>query len=636
MSAGPQSLAPVPSPDDPYVVVARRYRPQTFADLVGQEQAVRALTNAIRSHRVAHAYLFTGARGVGKTSTARILAKALNCERGTSTEPCNECETCRAISVGQDLDVLEIDGASNRGIDEMRDLRQNAAVRPTRSRSKIYIIDEVHMLTKEAFNALLKTLEEPPEHVKFIFCTTEPEKIPITILSRCQRFDFGEIRAPRIAERLAQIVETEGRRIEPAAVQALSRRAAGSMRDAQSLLDQLLAFGGDTITAAEVHSMLGTADDVRVGQIILALVERQPANLLQELDAALAEGVDGGQLVDQILGYLRDLMVSSVGCDSGALLFTSESEHARVQTLSRRLGIETILAMMQILAETKSRLRYSNQVRILVELALVRCCRLEDLDELPKLIGQLRGTLPLGEPRPAPPRASAPASGPNPGPTSSSGPAAHSGPASNPGASSGSTTARPSVSSEDASAAAQKKNALSRSEPPRAAEPAAVPSRPASAAGLHSGTALTAETYSTERLASLWEQILANLGNMIAEHAGRCERLAISAPNRLVLTFPAKYTFHKSYCERPERAAKLQEALAQFTGQAVQLEFRVSSDESVGGPAAPPVPAPRPAAAPVSLSHPLVRRALDLFQGRVIRAEPPPGNAPPGNAPKVE
>ncbi len=209
-----------------YVVVARRYRPQAFAELVGQEHVARALTAAITSNRVGHAYLFTGARGVGKTSAARILAKCLNCEQGPTAVPCDRCDSCLSIAAGNDVDVLEIDGASNRGIEEMRELRHNVAIRPSRSRFKIYIIDEVHMLTREAFNALLKTLEEPPEHVKFIFCTTEAEKIPVTILSRCQRFDFAGIQAGSIVDRLKQIVAAEGIEADQQALVLLSRCAA--------------------------------------------------------------------------------------------------------------------------------------------------------------------------------------------------------------------------------------------------------------------------------------------------------------------------------------------------------------------------------------------------------------------------
>jgi DNA polymerase-3 subunit gamma/tau len=242
-----------------YVVVARRYRPQTFDELVGQQHVSHALSQAIVTNRVGHAYLFTGARGTGKTSTARIFSKALNCVNGPSPTPCNQCDSCVTVASGEDVDVLEIDGASNRGIDEVRQMRANVNIRPSRSRLKIYIIDEVHMLTLAAFNALLKTLEEPPEHVKFIFCTTDPEKVPITVLSPCQRFDFAGIQTEAICERLKQIAVSEGANIDDAAIKLLARRAAGSMRDSQSLLEQLLAFGGERITEDDGHSMLGTA-----------------------------------------------------------------------------------------------------------------------------------------------------------------------------------------------------------------------------------------------------------------------------------------------------------------------------------------------------------------------------------------
>ncbi len=374
-----------------YVVVARRYRPQTFDQLVGQEHIARALSNAIQTHRVGHAYLFTGARGVGKTSTARILAKALNCVRGPTAAPCNECDSCRSISSGEDINVLEIDGASNRGIDEIRQLRQNANVRPSRSRFKIYIIDEVHMLTREAFNALLKTLEEPPEHVKFLFCTTEPSKIPVTILSRCQRFDFAGILTSSIGQRLREIVEAEGVEAEPEALAILARRAAGSMRDAQSLLEQLLAFSPQRITVADVHGMLGTAGEERLTRLLGYIVSRQPSAALAELDAAVQEGVDVGQLIEQLFGFLRDAMATAVGCSAESFLYASPVGRQQVISAGQELGLETILAAMQILDQTLSRLRYSTQGRILAELALVRICQLEDLEELPALIAQLQG-----------------------------------------------------------------------------------------------------------------------------------------------------------------------------------------------------------------------------------------------------
>jgi DNA polymerase-3 subunit gamma/tau len=374
-----------------YTVIARRYRPQAFEELVGQEHVARALQQAIASGRVGHAYLFTGARGVGKTSAARILAKALNCVHGPTPTPCNRCDVCQRVSTGDDVDVLEIDGASNNTVDEVRDLRQNVAVRPSRTRFKIYIIDEVHMLSKSAFNALLKTLEEPPEHVKFIFATTEAHKIPITILSRCQRFDFAGIDAAAIQTRLTQIAAAEGVEIEPAAVQILSSRAAGSMRDSQSLLEQLLAVSRERITAADVNSLLGIAAAERISGLVRHLVARDAAAAMTELDLTLRDGVDPGLLLDQLVGYFRDAMALAVGCRPDQMLYALPSQADEVAEASRQLGLQTILAIGQILDHTAARTRVSMHGRILIEIAIARICSLGDLDELANLVAELRG-----------------------------------------------------------------------------------------------------------------------------------------------------------------------------------------------------------------------------------------------------
>ena len=333
---GPQTAGSTGEGREEYIVVARRYRPQTFEEVIGQEHVTRTLQSAISTGRIGHAFLFTGARGTGKTSTARILAKALNCVNGPTPQPCNQCDICGSISTGDDVDALEIDGASNRRIEEIRQLRQNVSIRPSRSRFKIYIIDEVHMLTNEAFNALLKTLEEPPEHVKFIFCTTEAEKIPITILSRCQRYDFSGVQMAAIVERLAQICQAEGIEADVEALNLLARRAAGSMRDSQSLLEQLMAFGGGKITVEDVHSLLGTAGSVRMAAIVRHLAERNSTGALAELDAAITEGVDVGQFLDQLLGYFRDLMVAVAGAPADALLYSSPGEHSELIESGRR------------------------------------------------------------------------------------------------------------------------------------------------------------------------------------------------------------------------------------------------------------------------------------------------------------
>jgi DNA polymerase-3 subunit gamma/tau len=563
-----------------YTVLARRYRPQQFRDLVGQEPVAQALTNALQSNRVAHAYLFTGARGVGKTSTARILAKALNCERGPTATPCDQCELCRSIASGEDMDVLEIDGASNRGIDRIREIRDSVRSRPSRgARFKIYIIDEVHMLTREAFNALLKTLEEPPPHVKFIFATTEVEKIPITILSRCQRFDFAGIGTARIVERLRQVVDEEGVQADADALERIARRAAGSMRDAQSLLDQLLAFGGDRLTSDQVHGLLGTAHEDRVAALAAAVLEHDPKRALDLLAQAADEGLQLGELLDQLIAYWRDLMVlSCAGPQAGDL---SMPDRYR-ETLARQAAgvpLDTILAGLDILAATKARLRSTPHGRVLVEMALVRLGRLDHLVALSQLAQW------LGQP-----------AAPNGGPRRPPSPSAAAGP-----------------------------QAAERVEPPEAAKkkPAPVP---------EAAAASTPPTLTAESLPQIWREVLTFVGPMLAAELEKAGLPAISAPNSLVLRIPASYNSLREYCQEPSRIARIEDALRKLTGRA--WLFRV---ESTGGDveAAPP---PAENAENASLrsrrqraeveQEPLVKRAIDLLDARVVHVDDGFGAAP--------
>ncbi len=575
-------------PSGEYVVVARRYRPQTFDELIGQQHVAAALKNAIASNRVGHAYLFTGARGVGKTSAARILAKALNCQQGPTPDPCNQCDICQVVSVGEDVDVLEIDGASNRGIDEIRQLRQNVSIRPSRARFKIYIIDEVHMLTREAFNALLKTLEEPPEHVKFIFCTTEPQKLPVTVLSRCQRFDFAGIQTPAIVERLRQIVDQEGVAADDDALEMLARRAAGSMRDSQSLLEQLLSFCQERISAADVHHMLGTASGSRLTALLDHLVKRDAAALLTDLDAALAEGVDVGQLVQQLLGYLRDLMAASVGA-ADTLQFAAPDEQGTIIAVSQNLGTETILAMMQILDQTLSRMRVTPHRRILAELALVRMCSLENLEELTAVISQLRG----GETGLPPSSKTGPTSGKTQPPSAKTGP----------------TSAKPGLSLSPPS----------RGQPPKKKSETELISHLPGVEGdqaTSGGTALTTET-----ARGVWKQALVRVEDMVADHAAKCDDIAILAPNRLVIHFQAQYSFSKSICERAEHAKKLENAVAQVVGSRVRLEFTVDASQAPQPGASAPRPLSQQERLKEKSAHPLVQRAIELFDAHPIRVE---------------
>jgi DNA polymerase-3 subunit gamma/tau len=576
-----------------YVVVARRYRPQRFEELIGQEHVAQALQGAIASNRVGHAYLFTGARGVGKTSAARILAKALNCERGTSPVPCGECEICQSVAAGDDVDVLEIDGASNRGIDEIRQLRQNVAVRPSRSRLKIYIIDEVHMLTKEAFNALLKTLEEPPEHVKFIFATTEANKIPITILSRCQRYDFAGIDSQAIQTRLAEIAADEGVDAEPDALAIIAIRAAGSMRDSQSLLEQLLSSGVQRVAAVDVTNLLGLAPAARLSRVVEPLVDRNPAAALAELHAAIAEGAEPGQLIDQLLGYFRDVMTQAVGCSESQLLYALPGQRDEIRSVAERLSVETLLAISQVLDQTAARLRVSTQVRTLAEMALVRICRLHDLEEIASLVEQLKNGESLSASAPAPAAA---------------------------------TAKKNSVSDAPASVPPQPR-ALPGGAPPVDGETPTPPRRnhpaePRAERAAPSGR-VTLEADSAE---PLWKRTLDRLTGLVADSAAAANRLSVDSQGRLVASFPNSHKFHRDNCQRPANLPKIETALAEVCGGRVGLVL-TTHDEPIAVGAEPPQP--RVSAKQQLMetaAHPFVKKAMELFDGdpsrmRIIAAD---------------
>jgi DNA polymerase-3 subunit gamma/tau len=290
-----------------YLVLARKWRPQTFDEIVGQKHISDTLSNAIRSDRVAHAFLFTGVRGVGKTTAARVLAKALNCEKGPTPKPCNKCSNCLEVTAGNCVDVLEVDGASNTGVNDVREIIENVRYQPAKSRFKIYIIDEVHMLSTSAFNALLKTLEEPPPHVKFIFATTDPHKVPHTIHSRCQRYDFRRIPARLIVERLAEIAKADGIAVSERGLYLIAREAEGSMRDAQSLFDQVIAYAGKKINDEDVAGALGLADRALLFDLAAAIIERNPAKALEVVERLHRFGYDLRRFVRELLEHVRNL-----------------------------------------------------------------------------------------------------------------------------------------------------------------------------------------------------------------------------------------------------------------------------------------------------------------------------------------
>ena len=452
-------------------------------------------------------------------------------------------------------------------------------MRPSRARYKIYIIDEVHMLTKEAFNALLKTLEEPPEHVKFIFATTEPNKIPITILSRCQRYDFAGIDASAIHARLEQIARNEGVEASPEALQIIASRAAGSMRDSQSLLEQLLATGADVISADDVANMLGLASSAVLSELVRPIVERDAASALTALDRAISEGADVGQLIDQLLGYFRDALTQAVGCDVDCMLHALPEQQDEVRQVAARLGVQTLLAVSQILDAAASKLRVSTQARTLAEMAIVRLCCLENLDELAALLEHLKsgGTLPEVDSNTAASQRVASQVG---------------------NASRADTTADPApqdVVGQPVAAAAQARGDVDLSSTEKSAE------------------SVADEANLTEATAKqCWEQAVSSLSGLVAGYAAAANKISVDSSGRLVASFPNSQSICKDGCERPANLAKLESAIAAVAGRRIVILFEMHDDPKNGQERASAIKSRRQQMADAS-SRPIVQKAIELF-----------------------
>ena len=386
-----------------YEVFARKYRPQTFDDLVGQAHVSRTLKNAVAQSRLAHAYLFVGPRGIGKTSTARILAKALNCEKGPTVNPDNTCDNCKEIAAGNSLDVLEIDGASNNGVEQVRELRENVRYAPSKSRYKIYIIDEVHMLSTPAFNALLKTLEEPPPHVKFIFATTEPQKVLPTIVSRCQRFDLHRIPAKLIADHLQFIAKKEKITLESAAAHAIARGAEGGLRDAESMLDQLVAFCGEKISENDVLNVFGFTSEQTVVDLTGKILGGETAAALDVLYQQCEVGKDMMRLMSDLISYLRDLLVFKAKPDAVADDVDPELQKA----LGQQSGLvenDRLLDLIDQFAQGEGRMKWAPNKKLHFEVAIIKAIQSLNqatLDEVIEKLGELRDGK-SSPPKPAP------------------------------------------------------------------------------------------------------------------------------------------------------------------------------------------------------------------------------------------
>jgi len=371
-----------------YVVIARRWRPQLFEEIVGQDHVSQTLSNAIANNRIAHSYIFTGPRGVGKTTVARILAKAVNCEQGPTPKPCNTCASCEAIINGNALDVLEIDGASNRGIDEVRNLRENIRFTPTLGKYRIYIIDEVHMLTKEAFNALLKTLEEPPAHALFIFATTEIHRVPATILSRCQRFDFKRMPMDTIIEHLRHITSADGITINEDALLQIAKKADGSMRDAQSILDQIISYSGNEITFEDVAQALGVINQEEFFRVSELAAESNIRELILLSRRIFTSGYDLNEFLLGLEEHFRNILISKV-MKSAELVNVSELYHEKYMQAAEKFKENDLVGYLKLIANTIAEIKWSQQPHLKFELGLIKLAKMPSSADINDILEKL-------------------------------------------------------------------------------------------------------------------------------------------------------------------------------------------------------------------------------------------------------
>ena len=590
-----------------YQVIARKYRPQRFADVVGQEHVTQTLANAIAASRIAHAYLFCGPRGTGKTTIARIFAKALNCTDGPKADFDVADPRCTEIAEGRALDVLEIDGASNNGVEQVRELRETCKFSPAAGKFKIYIIDEVHMLSTAAFNALLKTLEEPPAHVKFLFATTDPQKVLPTILSRCQRFDLRRIPTRLIVQHLAAIAQTEQVKIQDAALHAIARGADGGMRDAESTLDQLISFCGDTIEESDVHSLFGLTARSQIFALSRAVLTGEAETALRELNALASGGKDLARLLADLLAHFRNLLVYQVSKGDLSLLEISEAEKTALAEQSKLAATDALARILETLTDTEGRLRDAASKKILLEVALLKAIeatRAVSLDAVLKQLQQLRaegGTASSATP------ASATASVINP---------------------------RAAIIHEIAPAAY--------TAPKISPTPAAAPT-PAPAVA-----SAPASTGGAVDLGVLWTQLLEAVGRASQfTRSYLIEAHPVSfAKETLTIGFDPEFADHLSLVDNPKNHALLQTKLREMGHAHPTVKF-VKSERPIGHsapqPAAPSPPATVPApaaksspATPTTPTEPakkkasipfsmeefkndaLIKQALEIFKGQIV------------------
>ncbi len=600
-----------------YQVIARKYRPQRFEDVVGQEHVTQTLANAIAAGRIAHAYLFCGPRGTGKTTIARIFAKALNCTGGPSATFSDDDPRVKEITDGRSLDVLEIDGASNNGVEQVRELRDTCRFAPASSKFKIYIIDEVHMLSTAAFNALLKTLEEPPAHVKFLFATTDPQKVLPTILSRTQRFDLRRIPTPMIAKHLSWIAGREGVEIDDAALYAVARAADGGLRDAESTLDQLISFCGNDIAEADVLSMFGLSAQSQILALVRAVIDGQAEPALRELNSLAKQGKDLSRLLTDLLGHFRNLLVYQVSKGDLSLLEVSEAEAHSLAELAPQIGADGLARVLEVLTDAEGRFRDATSKKILLEVTLIRAIEARQavsIDTVLRQLNVLRKEAGSSTPSTLNPNLSLP---PTPQPARAPAPTPMTAPA---------------------------------SAPVQEIRPAAVAPTPA-----HTAPVPVAAAKAPTDLPAFWGQLIGLMTEpstmFLKSYLLKAFPVSVTA-NLLTIGFPSFAASDMTLADNPVNQSNLRKKLAELGLPAAQVKFVVAQPPTdwtpssapisiapVQATAAKPAPVNRPAATPAQVlppppptltkedfkNDPLIQKALEVFKGEIVDFKPAGG-----------
>jgi len=587
-----------------YQVSARKYRPGTFQDVIGQPHVVQTLANAIASKRIAHAFLFSGTRGVGKTTMARILAKALNCEQGPTATPCDACVNCREITQGNSVDVVEIDGASNTGVDDVREIRENVKFAPFHGHYCIYIIDEVHMLSTSAFNALLKTLEEPPAHVVFIFATTEIHKIPATILSRCQHYTFRRIPRAEIIQRLRHVTQQDGIAVEDRSLSSIARASEGSMRDALSILDQAVAFGGKTVKHSDLETLLGTVPQEHVRAMIGAVIGKDSPAAVGVIAQLLDQGHDLRAYCADLVEYARHMLIAAVvpaAQDLRSLIEAPEDDVRQIVEDAKAFTVEQVQELFRILSHAEDALRLSAHPRFVLESAAIRATRLLAVGTSAVASPPAANQAPRQVvPQAAPAAPSRPAAGSNPAALAR--PVAQTAPLSSP--------ARPPAVASPSPAAPQKSAPL----PPKSA---------IQAAGAKPPQATPAPAPPPIQLN--WEQVVEHVSGRHPNIGAFLEQgtlLGIDG-NQLTIGYPANFSVARGMMEKPDNQQLIAALCAELAGRPVRLRIVELADGQAAAPSPAQVRAAKARSQKDALleqtrAHPLAKQARDVFGSDVI------------------